>query len=386
MAFAYFFIRFTLFYTFRLYLSRKMCYTEKKGKEFLHSMLLPPLTAPLLSWYRTAGRALPWREARTPYHVWISEIMLQQTRIEAVIPYYHRFLAAFPTVASLAEADEERLLKLWEGLGYYSRARNLKRAAEAIVRDHGGELPRDPEALRRLPGIGDYTAGAIASIAYGLPVPAVDGNVMRVVARVTADGRDVLSPAFRKEATAALAALYPTAPEAATAMTEALMELGETVCIPNGAPHCDACPLASLCRAREEGKETELPYRAKRTARTVEKRTVLLLLTGGRVGIFRRPPEGLLAGLWELPSADGALPESEVRELLAGWGLTPTAIRRGPEAKHIFTHREWHMTSYLIDLAGEGGGLTFVNREELRTTFAIPTAFRTYLTLLDKEL
>lgn len=347
-------------------------------------MTLPPLTAPLLAWYRTAERPLPWREVRSPYHVWISEIMLQQTRIEAVIPYYHRFLAAFPTVEALAEADESRLLKLWEGLGYYSRARNLKRAAEAIVRDHGGELPRDPDALRQLPGIGDYTAGAIASIAYGLPVPAVDGNVLRVVARLAADGRDVLSPTFRKEATAALAALYPTVPEDATAMTEALMELGETVCIPNGTPHCGACPLRELCRAREEGRETALPYRAKRTARTVERRTVFLLICRGRVGIFRRPPEGLLGGLWELPSADGALSESEVRELLSGWGLTATAIQGGPDAKHIFTHREWHMTSYSIDLAGEGGGLTFASREELRTTYAIPTAFRTFLAFLEE--
>ena len=347
-------------------------------------MLLPPLTAPLLAWYREVGRPLPWRLPRTPYHVWISEIMLQQTRIEAVIPYYHRFLDAFPNVTALAEAEETRLLKLWEGLGYYSRARNLKRAAEVIVRDFGGELPKDPEALRRLPGIGDYTAGAIASIAYGLPVPAVDGNVLRVVARLTADGRDVLAPAFRREATAALAALYPTAPEDATAMTEALMELGETVCIPNGAPHCEACPLRDLCRARAEGQEALLPHRAKRTARTVERRTVLLLLAGERVGIFQRPPEGLLAGLWELPSADGTLPESEVCELLAGWGLTPTAIRRGPDAKHIFTHREWHMTSYLVELAGEGGGLTFAGREELLTTYAIPTAFRPFLAFLEE--
>ena len=347
-------------------------------------MILPSLTAPLLAWYRAAGRPLPWREGRTPYHVWISEIMLQQTRIEAVIPYYHRFLAAFPTVAALAAADEERLLKLWEGLGYYSRARNLKRAAEVIVRDYGGELPRDPVALRRLPGIGDYTAGAIASIAYGIPVPAVDGNVLRVLARLTADSRDVLSPAFRREATAALAALYPTAPGDATAMTEALMELGETVCIPNGAPHCDACPLRDLCRAREEGRTAELPFRAKRTARTVERRTVLLLTLRGRVGIFRRPPEGLLGGLWEFPSADGTLPEAEVRELLAGWGLTPTAIRRGPDAKHIFTHREWHMTSYLIELSDEGGGLTFADRRELRTIYAIPTAFRTFLAFLEE--
>lgn len=340
---------------------------------------LSDAVSPLLAWYAEGGRSLPWREDRSPYHVWISEIMLQQTRIEAVIPYYNRFLAAFPTVTALAAAEEETLLKLWEGLGYYSRARNLKRAAEVLVREHGGALPASAEALRRLPGIGDYTAGAIASIAFGLPEPAVDGNVLRVVARLTADGRDVLSPAMKRDVTEALRAVYPHTPEKARAMTEALMELGETVCIPNGAAHCEACPLSALCRARAEGVTDSIPYRKPKPARTVEVRTVLLLSHGERVGIFRRPPEGLLGGLWEFPSADGCLTPREVHELLALWGLTAENIEEGPAAKHVFTHREWHMTSYRAELTGEGGGLTFATVEELYTRYAIPTAFRAFL-------
>ena len=345
-------------------------------------MSLSAVPAPLIAWYRGARRPLPWRDEPTPYHVWISEIMLQQTRIEAVIPYYHRFLSAFPTVEALARSDEEQLMKLWEGLGYYSRARNLRRAAEAITREHGGILPASVEALRRLPGIGDYTAGAIASIAFGLPEPAVDGNVLRVVARLTADGRDILSPAVKREVTEALRAVYPAAPEEARAMTEALMELGEVVCIPNGTPHCDACPLKDICRARAEGLTDRIPYRKPKPTRTVEKRTVFLLLSGERIGIFRRPPEGLLGGLWELPSAEGHLSAEEARELLLGWGLAPVAVEPGPSAKHIFTHREWQMTSFLVTLCEAGGGLTFAEREELRTVYAVPTAFRAFLSHL----
>ena len=339
---------------------------------------LHDIVPPLLVWYRENARSLPWRESPTPYHVWISEIMLQQTRIEAVIPYYYRFLATFPTVAALAEAEDDLLMKHWEGLGYYSRARNLKRAAIKIMTEHGGELPRDPALLRALPGIGDYTAGAVASIAFGLPVPAVDGNVLRVLARLTADRRNVLSEQVKREAQRALTAIYPEAPEDCADLTAALMELGEVICIPNGAPRCDACPLAPHCRARADGLTDVLPYREKRPPRTVERRTVLLMMHGGRVGLALRPPEGLLGGLWEFPSADGRLTADEVRELLSLWGLSAVSIAPGPEAKHVFTHKEWHMTSFCISLADEGGGLTFATPEELRSVYALPSAFRRF--------
>ena len=348
-------------------------------------MLLPPLTEPLLAWYRAHSRALPWRIERTPYRVWISEIMLQQTRIEAVIPYYHRFLAALPTVEALAEVEEDVLMKLWEGLGYYSRARNLRRAAREIVEKHNGILPASFEALRALPGIGDYTAGAIASLAYGLPEPAVDGNVLRVLSRLSADGRNVLSPLVKREATEALRACYPKNPEAATAMTEALMELGEVVCIPNGTPHCAACPLKEMCEAHRLSLTDSLPYREGKAPRKIEERTILLLHVGARVGIRRRPEEGLLAGLWEFPSLDGCLTEEEVYRRLCGEGIMPDGITEGPRAKHIFTHKEWHMTSYLVSLSEICADLTFADREELSRTYAIPTAFRAFLNFLTEE-
>ena len=346
---------------------------------------LQSMIPPLIEWYRKNARTLPWRESPTPYHVWISEIMLQQTRIEAVIPYYRRFLSAFPTVAALAEADDDLLMKHWEGLGYYSRARNLKRAAICIMEKHGGQLPQDLAQLQALPGIGDYTAGAIASIAFGLPAPAVDGNVLRVLARLTADERNILSEQVKREAREALTAVYPTVPQDAADLTAALMELGEVICIPNGAPHCDACPLRDVCRARAEGLTDRLPYREKRPPRVIEHRTVLLLMHKGRVGIALRPPEGLLGGLWEFPSADGSIAADEVHELLSLWGLSATAIHRAPNAKHIFTHKEWHMTAYLIELTAEGGGLTFATPAELRSVYALPSAFRVYTQLLIGE-
>ncbi|MBR7094769.1 MAG: A/G-specific adenine glycosylase [Clostridia bacterium] len=348
--------------------------------------LTPEIVSPLLDWYRRYGRPLPWRESATPYHVWISEIMLQQTRIEAALPYYRRFLEAFPTVADLAGADDDRLMKLWEGLGYYSRARNLKKAAERVMSDFGGSLPRSAEALRTLPGIGDYTAGAIASIAYGLPAPAVDGNVLRVLSRLTADERDVLREGVKREATAALREIYPTSPEDAAAMTQALMELGEVVCIPNGAPHCDACPLRTLCEGRRLGIAERLPTRAKKPERTKEKRTVLLLFHGRTVALSRRGEDGLLSGMWEFPSRDGHLTESEVEAALRAEGLTPVAIASGPRGKHVFSHREWHLTTYLVTLASPPVGYVTATVEELADTYALPSAFRVPLAAVRERL
>ena len=346
----------------------------------------PRIVSPLLVWYRRYGRPLPWREEATPYHVWISEIMLQQTRIEAALPYYRRFLDAFPTVRALAEAEEGHLLKLWEGLGYYSRARNLKRAAETVMRDHGGELPRSVEALRRLPGIGDYTAGAIASIAYGLPAPAVDGNVLRVLSRLTADERDVLREGVKREAAAALQEIYPTAPEDAAAMTEALMELGEVVCIPNGTPQCAACPLRELCEGHRRGVAALLPTRVKKTARVTEERTVLLLFYGDKVALSRRPEEGLLAGMWEFPSRTGRLTEEALRATLSEEALIPEAIAVGPRGKHVFSHREWQLSTYLVTLAAPPEGYVMVGGEELSRDYALPSAFRIPLEAVRERL
>ena len=332
----------------------------------------------IADWYALSRRVLPWREEPTPYRIWISEIMLQQTRIETVIPYYHRFLAELPDAAALAAVEEDRLLKLWEGLGYYSRARNLKRAAEIVMRDYGGELPHTAAQLRTLPGIGDYTAGAIASIACGEPEPAVDGNVLRVLSRLLENSGDILSPAVKKSVTSLLREHYPRG-EAAALTTEGLMELGETICIPNGAPKCELCPWRSLCRAHQNGTEEKFPVKAPPRPRRVEERTVLLLRWGNRWAIRQREKKGLLAGLWEFPNELGAVTEEELRARF------PQAERIAPcgSAKHVFTHVEWHMEGWLLDLRKPLPGLTWETAEEIRARYSIPTALKAYLALIE---
>ena len=331
----------------------------------------------IADWYALSRRVLPWREDPTPYRVWISEIMLQQTRIEAVIPYYERFLRELPDVAALAAVEEDRLLKLWEGLGYYSRARNLKKAAETVMRDYGGSLPHRAQELRRLPGIGDYTAGAIASIACGEPEPAVDGNVLRVLSRLLENEGDVLSPAVKKSCTELLRQHYP-AGEAAALTTEGLMELGETVCIPNGAPKCLLCPLRALCRAGQNGTAERYPVKAPPKARRQEQRTVLLLRCGARYAIRQRPKSGLLAGLWEFPNEPG-LPDEEALRSRFPMALSVTDCGR---AKHIFTHVEWHMQGFLLELPEELPDFLWETPQAIRERYSFPTALRSYLKLI----
>ena len=333
---------------------------------------------PLIAdWDAAVRRPLPWRDAPTPYRVWISEIMLQQTRIEAVIPYYERFLSALPDIPALAEVDENALLKLWEGLGYYSRARNLKKAAVEIMARFGGELPASAEALKTLPGIGDYTAGAIASIAFGLGEPAVDGNVLRVCARLLADGRDVLKSAVRRSVTALLRESYPVG-ERAALVTEGLMELGETVCLPNALPRCGDCPLRGLCRARAEGGSERYPLRSAPKERRVEERTVLLLRCGEKTAVRRRPDGGLLAGLWEFPSLTGFQSEEELRALFPeAESVTPCG-----EARHLFTHVEWRMRGFVITLPRESGDYRWETAETILSELSMPTALKKYRKLL----
>ena len=336
----------------------------------------------ILAWYPGVRRALPWRDSPTPYRVRISEIMLQQTRIEAVIPYYARFLAELPDVAALAAVGEDRLLKLWEGLGYYSRARNLKKAAELVMDEYGGELPRTAAELKTLPGIGDYTAGAIASIAWGEPEPAVDGNVLRVLTRVLADERDIMQTKTRAAMTALLRERYP-AGEAAGLLTEGLMELGETVCVPNAAPDCAACPLAALCRAHQSGTEARYPVKTPPRPRRIEERTVLLLRCGERWAIRRREDRGLLAGLWEFPSVEGRLTAEEAVAAARGLGGEVLSCVPCGEARHVFTHVEWHMTGFRVELKREAEGLVWRSAAEIREAYSIPTALRAYQKKLD---
>ena len=332
----------------------------------------------LVEWYRGNRRALPWREEPTPYHVWISEIMLQQTRIEAAFGYYRRFLEALPDVRALAEVDEDRLLKLWEGLGYYSRARNLKKAAVQLVEQYGGELPRSAEELKTLPGIGDYTAGAIASNAYGAPEPAVDGNVLRVVMRLLACDEDVMEQKTRRHVADLLRAAYP-AGEGAALLTEGIMELGETVCIPNGEAACLLCPLQGLCRAFAAGAAQDYPVRSQPKERRKEYRTVLLMRCGDCFAVRRRPATGLLAGMWEFPNWEGVFDAGKLEALLGG---KPLSVQSCGRAKHVFSHVEWHMQGYLVECESEREGFAWLDRRTLEEQYSIPTAFRYFKKLL----
>ena len=340
----------------------------------------------LLEWYRANYREFPWREEPTPYHVWLSEIMLQQTRIEAAMPYYFRFLQEVPDIPTLAALPEDRLLKLWEGLGYYSRARNLQKAARIVCDQYDGELPADYDALLALPGIGDYAAGAIASIAFAIPVSAVDGNVMRVLARLCGDDTDVLSSGAKRHFAAIADRMVPSSDPGA--FNQALMELGETVCLPNTAPRCDACPVREHCTAYAEGTTLELPVRIKRTKRRVEHRTVALVVDRSgcvpRVLLHKRENSGLLAGMWEFPNAvpdDVLLPEEIAAVPMSRMDSLPTA-------KHVFSHIEWRMTSalYEADLIALPNGYVAATMEELHNEYALPTAFRTFSVAINKLL
>ena len=342
-------------------------------------MELLQIVQPLLGWYETHARILPWRDEPTPYRVWVSEIMLQQTRVEAVIPYFERFLAELPTLQDLAEAEEARLMKLWEGLGYYSRVRNLQKAARLVISEYGGRLPDEPEELAKLPGIGSYTAGAIASIAYGKPAPAVDGNVLRVLARVTANRADISETATKRAMEQDLKQIYPQGRSGD--FTQALMELGALVCLPNGAPKCGECPLAALCLAKEQNRTEELPVKAAKKARKIEQRTVFLILNGNHVLIQKRPERGLLAGLWEFPSADGSLTKPQALEWLNTRGFHPERLKRLPKAKHVFSHVEWHMAGWLATVPELPAlnGLLPAQPDELLQTYTIPAAFKAFL-------
>lgn len=334
-------------------------------------------TAPLLTWYEHHKRELPWRGVCDPYAVWVSEIMLQQTRVNAVIPYYTRWMQELPDVFALAAVDEERLMKLWQGLGYYSRAKNLKKAAQKIVTDYGGQFPDTYAALLTLPGVGEYTAAAIASIAFGRRVSAVDGNLLRVAARVEDIRTDILDGATRKTIRALLERAIPHAQPGA--FNQALMDLGATVCLPNGRPLCEACPLADLCRAHLLGIEQELPVRAKRAPRRCEEMTVYLLLRSGQVALRRREDSGLLAGLWEFPHVSGTQEESAAGEPLEAWHLTALDWQKKLRAKHCFTHVEWHMTGYLLAVQGEGPDTFLWADKGTLEQLAVPAAFKKYL-------
>ena len=333
------------------------------------------LPSALLPWYDAGHRELPWRQTREPYRVWLSEIMLQQTRVEAVKGYYTRFLQALPTIEVLARADDELLHKLWEGLGYYSRVRNLKKAAVVIMEQHGGVFPGEYGAVLALPGIGEYTAGAICSIAFGQRTPAVDGNVLRVASRLTDDATPVDQPAFRTLVREKLSAVYP---ERAGDFTQALMELGATVCGPNRKPDCGNCPCADFCRGYRNATAERLPVKLPKRERRREEKTVFILSCDGSCALRRRPGRGLLAGLWEFPNVSGKLEPAQALEEVGKMGLSPRDILRQVERKHIFTHIEWDMRGIYIEVTEPGGDLQWRTARQIAEEAALPTAFRQF--------
>lgn len=346
--------------------------------------MLEEIVEPLLSWYQENKRELPWRTDPTPYHVWVSEIMLQQTRVETVIPYFERFIRELPDVAALAAVSDDRLMKLWEGLGYYSRARNLKETACRIMEEYGGKFPETYEEIRSLKGIGSYTAGAISSFVYHIPKPAVDGNVLRVVARITADDSDIARGATKKKMEELVEEVIPrTAPGD---FNQSLIELGAIVCLPGGRPKCEVCPVRHICRAHAEGRELDYPVKTKAKARRIEVRTVFLFRDAGKTVIRKRPAKGLLAGLYEFPNREGRLTKKGVIEYSKELGLAPVRVRKLGEAKHIFSHVEWHMTGYEIlvdelerELHPQDESLVFADIRELQEKYAVPSAFEAFM-------
>ncbi len=334
----------------------------------------------IADFYRKEGRSLPWRESTEPYRVWLSEIMLQQTRVEAVIPYFHRFLDALPTVRDLAEAEEETVLKLWEGLGYYSRARNLHRAAKEIARKHGGAFPESYEGLLSLPGVGEYTAAAVGSICFGLPRAAVDGNVLRIYTRLFEDGRDILNASVKREITESLSSVFPEGAHAGET-TQGFMEIGQRFCLPNGAPLCEECPLSSICDAAKHGTQSEYPHRAPKAKRKTEEMTVLLLHIAdggrGRFVLRKRPKGGLLGGLWEFPNTEGTLSAHEALAFAQNLGAVADGAVEIPGGVHIFTHKEWHMSGYLIECTAfdKKDGFALATADEIKAVYPIASAF-----------
>ena len=332
----------------------------------------------LLHWYDRNARILAWRENPKPYYVWVSEIMLQQTRVEAVKGYFDRFITALPTIKDLAEAKEDQLLKLWEGLGYYNRVRNMQKAAKLVVEEYGGELPADYETLKSLPGIGSYTAGAIASIAYGIAEPSVDGNVLRVLKRIAASYDDITKEKVKKELEDDLRSIMPK--ERPGDFNQSLMELGATVCLPNGKPLCEQCPVMHLCKAFHAGCELELPVKPKKKERRIEEKTVLVIKRRAgesyEIALRKRPDNGLLSGLWELPNVEGHLTNEEIRCM-----FPKGEIKRIPDGKHIFSHVEWRMWCYEVLLEEELGkeqmknGTGFFTKKEIEEKLSLPSAF-----------
>ena len=334
--------------------------------------LIKKMTNPVIKWYQENKRDLPWRKEKNPYSIWISEIMLQQTRIEAVKQYYKRFLEQIPNIQALAEIEEQKLLKLWEGLGYYNRARNLKKAAQMIQEKYDGQMPKTYQELVNLPGIGEYTAGAISSIAYDEKVPAVDGNVLRVVSRVIGSKKDILERNTKKEITGFLQEVMP---EEAGDFNEGLMELGELICVPNGEPLCEKCPLQGICVAKNNKLTSVIPVRNQKIKRKKEDKTVFVLEFEGKIAIRKREQNGLLANMYEFPNINKKVNKKQIEKVLQDWSLTGTQIKKIGTHHHVFSHIEWDMIGYKIEVNHINESFTWITKKEILKNYPIPGAF-----------
>lgn len=361
---------------------------NKEVPVILDNPLLQEIAEPIVEWYRANKRQLPWREHVNAYRVWVSEIMLQQTRVEAVKPFYERFLNELPTVQKLAEAEEDKLLKLWEGLGYYNRVRNMQKAAIQVMEDFGGEFPSTYDEILSLTGIGNYTAGAISSFVYGIPKPAVDGNVLRVISRILASDEDIMKAGVRTRMEHALEKIIPQ--NAAGDFNQGLIELGAIICVPNGMAKCEECPVGHICQARKENRVMELPVKTKGKSRKIEKRTVFIFKDGENVAIKKRPSRGLLAGLYELPNELGHFTADEVIEHSKKIGLIPIRVKELAPAKHIFSHIEWQMIGYVVQVDELEKNCTeemlFVHPEDVQEIYPIPAAFEGYTDYINIKL
>ena len=344
--------------------------------------MLEEIVSPLVEWYRENKRILPWRDKDNAYYTWVSEIMLQQTRVEAVKPYFQRFITELPDIEALAECPEEKLLKLWEGLGYYNRVRNMQEAARTVKNEYNGRLPEDYQALLSLKGIGSYTAGAIASIAYGIAVPAVDGNVLRVISRITESTEDISKQSVRKKIEQQLQQIMPS--ECPGDFNQALIELGATVCVPNGQPLCDQCPWDTVCKAYKEDLIDQLPVKTPKKARRIEHKTVFLLECGDQIAIHKRGDKGLLAGLWEFPNEDKKMDAEDIKEWMAEHHMEDAKTKAAGKGKHIFSHVEWHMEGVRISLKTpiQSENYVWVLKKELENTYALPSAFEIFRKIL----
>ena len=337
----------------------------------------------IISWYKNNQRILPWRENNNPYNVWISEVMLQQTRIEAVIPKYLAFMYELPNIHALASVNDDKLMKLWEGLGYYSRARNLKKCAIAIENNYNGIFPSDKKELMKLPGIGFYTAGAISAISFGNPVSAIDGNVLRVYSRYIAYKEDIrdkeVSLRFSKEIESTIQDFDS---DSVRLFTQGIMELGEVICIPNGKPHCDKCPLSNNCKAYKNNLINSIPYKSKLNKRKIINKTVFIIHDSNTYFMHKRDSNGLLANLFEFVNVDKFLKENEVNDYIQNLHFTVISIKKSVNSKHIFTHLEWNMQAYEIEVSYNNQPLDnhyyYLTKEEIQL-ISIPSAFNAYL-------